>query len=271
MELNANVLIRKFGSGKTRIVNGNIIDHRDERIGAKTIEQDSLARSIFWHLLPGALLLIFYLAMGPIAIQMGYPPEVAALIGTLLILMPVELGHLWLKSGRSLSLKGAIFYTNFAGWKSYLLWVPAMIVWGFLMWGIGNVAGATITQNLLTWLPAWFIGASDFSQYSRGAILATLGLNLLVNGLLAPVVEELYFRGHLLPRIGRFGRLAPVIGATLFTIYHFWQPMIYLPIFLAMLPWIYLVWRKKDVRLGIVIHCGLNLIGALLTFGQILG
>jgi hypothetical protein len=61
------------------------------------------------------------------------------------------------------------------------------------------------------------------------------------------------------------------MGAILFTIYHLWQPMIYLQIFLAMLPWIYLVWLKKDVRIGIGVHCAINMIGAILTFGLYLG
>jgi AcrR family transcriptional regulator len=38
------------------------------------------------------------------------------------------------------------------------------------------------------------------------------------------VVEELYFRGYLLPRISRFGGWAPVINCCLFALYHFWQP-----------------------------------------------
>jgi hypothetical protein len=33
-----------------------------------------------------------------------------------------------------------------------------------------------------------------------------------------------YFRGHLLPRIDRFGRGAPVLNAVLFSLYHFWTP-----------------------------------------------
>ncbi|HUL62642.1 MAG TPA: CPBP family intramembrane glutamic endopeptidase, partial [Methanocella sp.] len=154
--------------------------------------------------------------------------------------------------------------------KQYLFWVPILIVWSFAAWGLTAPAVAWMTQNLLGWLPGWFTTASDFSGYSRDVLLVTLGLNLAVNGIIAPIVEELYFRGHLLPRIGRYGRWAPVLSALLFTLYHFWQPMIYLPVLLAMLPMIYLVWRKQDVRFGIGAHCGLNLIGALSSFAMYL-
>lgn len=272
MELNVNIFKQIVGS-KMKSAGSSIINYPAaiERTGNEAIGQDSLARSVLLHLLPGVLLLAFYLAAGPVAISWGYPPEVAVLIGTLVILIPVELRRLWLKSGKSLSLKGAVNYGRFVGWKQYLIWVPAMIVWSFIAWGLAAPADALITQNLLGWAPAWFTTASDFSQYSRNALAITLGLNLLVNGLLAPVVEELYFRGHLLPGIGRYGRWAPAMGAILFTIYHLWQPMIYLQIFLAMLPWIYLVWLKKDVRIGIGVHCAINMIGAILTFGLYLG
>jgi hypothetical protein len=37
-------------------------------------------------------------------------------------------------------------------------------------------------------------------------------------------VEEYYFRGYLLPRLSRFGSLAPVINVALFSLYHFFTP-----------------------------------------------
>jgi CAAX protease family protein len=48
---------------------------------------------------------------------------------------------------------------------------------------------------------------------------------LVVVALLAPVVEELFFRGLLLPRMrGAFGRGDVVVNGTLFTLYHVHQP-----------------------------------------------
>ncbi len=270
MEINLNVLKQIAGYGKGVSIESIVrYPAGSKYAGGEMVSQDPLARSILLHLLPGALLLAFYLAAGPVAIGIGYPPEAALLIGTLIILIPVEVGHLWLRSGKSWKI--LVDYGNFSGWKQYLIWVPVMIIWSFLAWGLAAPAGIIITHNLPGWLPAWFITASDFSQYSRSALVITLGLNLLVNGLLAPVVEELYFRGRLLPGLGRYGRWAPILGTVLFTIYHLWQPMVYVQIFLAMLPWIYLVWLKKDVRIGIAVHCGINLIGAILTFAQFLG
>ena len=59
---------------------------------------------------------------------------------------------------------------------------------------------------------------------------------LAFNGVAGPITEELYFRGHLLPRLERYGRWAPVINTALFAIYHFFSPWRYPAIFLGFLP-----------------------------------
>ena len=86
-----------------------------------------------------------------------------------------------------------------------------------------------------------------------------------INGLLGPVVEELYFRGHLLPRIDRFGRAAPVLNAVLFSLYHFWTPWQNVGRILGLLPWIFTVWRKRSVALSMAVHISVNCIFLLLV------
>jgi membrane protease YdiL (CAAX protease family) len=94
-------------------------------------------------------------------------------------------------------------------------------------------------------------------------------MNLIFNGFLAPVLEELYFRGYLLPRMESFGKAAPVANVVLFSLYHFWQPQIYLTLMIALLPMAYLVWKTQSIRLAIYTHCGLNILGALLSLAMI--
>ena len=77
---------------------------------------------------------------------------------------------------------------------------------------------------------------------------------LALNGVLGPVAEELYFRGHLLPRIDRLGRAAPVLNTVLFSLYHFWSPWQNLVRVVGLLPWVYVVWRKRSVQLSIAVH-----------------
>lgn len=87
---------------------------------------------------------------------------------------------------------------------------------------------------------------------------------LALNGVIGPVAEELYFRGHLLPRIDRFGRAAPVLNTVLFSIYHFWSPWQNLARIVGLLPWVYVVWRKRSVQLSIAVHVTANTLFLLL-------
>ena len=125
-----------------------------------------------------------------------------------------------------------------------------------------------ITDKMLYWLPDWY-KVRDFEGYSKSIILITLIVNLILNGLLAPYLEELYFRGYLLPRMQTWRKYAPLMSAILFSFYHFWQPQIYLTLVIALFPMTYLVWKTKSLKLAIYTHCGLNIVGALLSFGMI--
>jgi hypothetical protein len=81
----------------------------------------------------------------------------------------------------------------------------------------------------------------------------------------------LYFRGYLLPRIERFGKWAPLINLSLFSLYHFWTPWEFLSRIILLLPWVYVAWRKRNIYLIMTAHCAANTLGWLLTWGLILG
>ena len=90
------------------------------------------------------------------------------------------------------------------------------------------------------------------------------GVVLLVfNVILGPLVEELYFRGYLLPRLHRFGIWAPLINISLFATYHFHKPWDLLTLIVILLPMGYAVWRTRDIRIGIAVHIGLSGTGFL--------
>jgi membrane protease YdiL (CAAX protease family) len=68
------------------------------------------------------------------------------------------------------------------------------------------------------------------------------------------VVEELYFRGYLLPRISRFGAWAPLINMVLFSLYHFFTPWQNLGRIVGLLPMVYTVWWKRSIYVSIAVH-----------------
>ena len=84
-----------------------------------------------------------------------------------------------------------------------------------------------------------------------------------VMNIAVPIVEELYFRGYLLPRMARWGNWAPLINVVLFSLYHFWLPWETLNRIITLLPIVFVVQWKRNIYLSILVHCLLNTIGSI--------
>jgi hypothetical protein len=82
-------------------------------------------------------------------------------------------------------------------------------------------------------------------------------------GIAAPVVEELYFRGFLLPRLPVSARWAPLLNVGLFSLYHFFSPWQIVTRIVALTPMAYTVARQKNLMLGVWVHALLNTLGVL--------
>lgn len=239
-----------------------------------SIEQHPLWLSVLLHLFPGAVIVAVYVLLAQPVIDRGYPGLVALLLAALLVVVPVELGilvYLGYRRNGVLSLSGVVEYRrSLSRWK-YAAYGAGLVVWSFLVFGVASAVEPVILDALFGWLPTWFVKplAPDAAgDLSTTVLYATSGL--LVNGFVAPIVEELYFRGYLLPRLDRYGPWAPIANAVLFSVYHFWSPWQAVTRILALLPMVYLVWRTRNVYLGIVVHVLLNVIGMVLTIGLVL-
>jgi len=80
---------------------------------------------------------------------------------------------------------------------------------------------------------------------------------LIFNVFLAPMVEELYFRGYLLPRMK--GRFAPLFHTFLFAAVHVFTPWMIITRTLGVLPLVFGV-KKKNIYIGIIVHILVDLI-----------
>ena len=85
------------------------------------------------------------------------------------------------------------------------------------------------------------------------------------------VAEEVCFRRRLLPRIFRLGGWAPHINILLFSLYHFFTPWQNPGRILAFTPLYYAVWRKRNIYLGMLVHCAGNLVGGVMMLAMVLG
>ncbi len=85
-----------------------------------------------------------------------------------------------------------------------------------------------------------------------------------------PLSKSFIFAGYLLPRMSRFGWGAPFLSCFLFAVYHFWQPYNLPTIFLLCLPMVIAAWKTRDVRVSVLVHMILNVLGAVATMLSLL-
>jgi len=238
-------------------------------------EQHSIVRSLALHLLPGVFILALFVASVPLVSRAGFPPVFAMTTVGITFGLGFQLWHLYRegkKRNGKWSLDGIVLYRSPMPLWQYLVLVPLFVVVAFVIDGLTSPIKVA-TLNLLPWIPEWFEmrNVSVLTTYARPTLVITFTLYLLLNGIAAPIIEELYFRGYLMPRLSRFGRWTPVIETALFTVYHFWQPYYWIAQFFFMLPIISAVSWKKNIRLGIIVHMTLNILGGLLLAAMVLG
>ena len=205
----------------------------------------------------------------------GFPPIAALLVAILIVLVPFELAVIFRSGGRDANgIASAVLYRRSMAVRDWVWLVPALIVAAFVGFGLSMAFEPAIIDALFGWLPDWFVRPIDVDRigdYSRNAWLATLGAYLILNGFVGPIVEELYFRGYLLPRMEWMGRWAPLVNISLFSLYHFWSPWQLLGRILGFGPTVYAVRWKENVYLGMIVHCSLNTLSVLLVMGMVLG
>ena len=235
------------------------------------MKQLTKTKAILYHLYPGIIIATFFAVLTPFLLQYNLPPQFSILIVIALVAIPLLAWHLskTKREEHKTRIAEVNGYQNRISTGKLILWIVGLVIFMFLVWGATQPLNKIITEKLFSWLPSWYT-VQDFTGYGRQAILITLVLNLLLNGIIAPLVEEYYFRGYLLPRMAAWGKWAFVVNAILFSVYHFWQPYIYLTLLIALLPLSWAVWKTKDLRVGVYTHCALNIIGALASFGLVL-
>jgi len=244
---------------------------------AGEMQGHSTLQSIVLHLLPGAIATAVYVLTVPFAAALGYPSITVLYLPMILTVIVVELGYLLVhgrKRNGSLSLNGIVNFRAPVPWWQYVIFPILVVVWGVVVTALVSPVDNLVLTGLFAWLPDWYTLQNLFEipqAYSRGTLLFTAVFAVILNGVIGPVVEELYFRGHLLPRMSGLGRWAPLVNVVLFSLYHFWTPWNFLSRVLLLAPMVYLVWWKRNIYIGIIAHCLLNLIGTTVLFAQLLG
>ena len=226
-------------------------------------QKHTFTQSIALHLMPGILGGIMYFAIAQTVTNNGYPSITALMLALAFVLTPFEVIYLLRqakKEGES-SLDGLILYRERLHFLQYLAWVPTV----FITSGLIVVLLRPITERiagLFAWLPEAFqldMGLSD--EYLKQVLIITYVLLLIQGAIIGPIVEEYYFRGYLLPRMpSSLNGYAPLLHSVLMALYHTWTPWLVIARTAGLLPLVYIVQRKKNIYIGMIAHCLLNMI-----------
>ena len=243
----------------------------------EALATSSLASTIALHLIPGTVFAAVFIAVAAPLREAGMPPIGSFVLIAVLVLIPLELGYLLFRGRQRnghLSLAGVVVNREPLSLRSYALWIPALFIVSFALFTVvGMVTTDWIKEGFFAWVPAWQsdpFGLQEPSRYGSTTILITWVAAAAINGIAAPFVEELYFRGHLLPRLSRLGAWGPAVNAVLFALYHFVSPWQFFARALGLMPLFYFVWRRRNIYLAVAVHCGLNTLGSLLLLPQVL-
>jgi membrane protease YdiL (CAAX protease family) len=220
------------------------------------IEKHSLPQSILYHLLPGVLTGACYFLIRQPVLNLGYPPMFALTIAAALFLIPLELGFLLVqgrKAAGRLTLAGVISYRRALPWWQVVLWSALVFLAVGAVFALLKPVDRFLQEQVFFWIPTLDPGLDG--SFSRPALIVTYALFFILMAVLAPLVEELYFRGYLLPRTP--GKLGPVLHSFLFAAYHVFTPWMIVTRTIGLLPLIYTV-RKKNIYIGMIVHVLVN-------------
>jgi len=222
----------------------------------------TLIESLLYHLIPGILIGAGYYLTVPAIQSAGYPSVMALILTAIFVLVPGELGVLFLHGKRrngKFSLRGVVLYRQKLVWWQYVLWIVVIFITSGLIITVLNPVSSFI-EGWFNWIPENLrlgMGLSD--TFSRSKLIQTYALHFIFIVIVAPWIEELYFRGFLLPRMPeKLGLSGPIVHSLFFAIYHTWSPWMFLARSLALLPLIYIVRWKRNIFLGIGAHWLIN-------------
>jgi uncharacterized protein len=240
--------------------------------------QHPLWLSVLLHLLPGAALTAFVVAAAPVVTGWGFPPVFALFAGIGLVIVPLELGWLALHARRTTgrwSPLAAVDYRVRLPWRRVAR-LSAVLLVAFMVPLVVSMLllDEWLAANLFAWMPEAILQFSSTEEAGPMAGWATAVMVVVAfagNGILGPITEELYFRGHLLPRLSRYGRGAPVLNTVLFSLYHLWTPWQNPARILGFLPLTWTAWRLRSVQVAAAAHMTINVVFLLLLVAATAG
>ncbi|GIH20260.1 CPBP family intramembrane glutamic endopeptidase [Rugosimonospora africana] len=226
--------------------------------------------SLVRHVTPSAVTFAAALALKPLIVRLGLPANFSLSVAFALLLTPTELTILLIAARRATgrwsprALPAVLAFRR--PLRRWALLVPPLFGVALLAAVASGPVSDALAAHLGSVYPHWLLPDYDATAgFSRPVLVVTMLVTLAVDGITNPIVEELYFRAYLLPRLPLSGWAAVPVSAALFTVQHYWQPWNWPLIFVLELILTTLVVRLRSYRIGIVMHCLANSFGILVA------
>ncbi|NNF36514.1 MAG: CPBP family intramembrane metalloprotease [Saprospiraceae bacterium] len=229
------------------------------------VDQIPFNKQVFNHFYVGIVITIFYVWISPLVINAGMPGFSVLLIAEIGILLPLVVAHLWRSSKKydtGINSIELIPYRKKISPKKFLLWTLAGLLGCIVIYIPLFPIGLYLRESIFGWLPEWYFNPT-YGTENIDLIAKVFLAGILIDGFIGPVAEEIFFRGYLLPRMAYLKKWAPIVNGVMFGLYHFWQPHNLIALIAIGILLSYVVWKTKNVYLGIAIHCTLNILGGL--------
>ena len=215
-------------------------------------------------LLPGILYVILALIITPAILLLGFPTLFVLILTDIIVIVLLELSILLFiskKKANKYSLKNVVPYTKKIPVLHFIGYLVVLIVYGYLISMLLSPISVIMKESLFSWMPEVFLTeAINPTSFSLTILLITAIFAFIIIGVAVPIVEELYFRGFLMSRISRLGKIwAPLTIVILWSIYHFWAPWNVLTFIVLYFPIAWVVIRTENVYLSIITHSFANI------------
>ena len=232
-----------------------------EHMVPSLVKKHTALQTILLHLIPGIFNLLAIFLLLPLTPLFGYAENGRLLAGELMIIVsivPIQIGFLLFaakKTTRTYNIFKLMPFKEKSKFVEYLLFVAIMLGWALSISAILPPVENGLRDSLFAFVPDHLAMRNmDFYATPKGLLIFAASFAILTNGIIAPITEELYFRGYLLPRIDASPMLSVIINAVLFSLYHFFSPWYFLSRILMMIPLYYWVMKRKNIRFSIIAH-----------------
>jgi membrane protease YdiL (CAAX protease family) len=222
----------------------------------------SIPMIIILGLVPGLVVLFLAFIFSDPVFGINFPVYLSLMLAIILGLIPTELGILkFIARKENKKIKDIILYKNKTPIKKLILSIIIPVIIAIIAFGFIKPYELKLWRQV-NFLPYLF-KLENTNLLKIKHLKITIILSFIFNGFIGPIVEEIYFRRFLLPRMGIFGKFAPLINSVIFSVYHFFTPRQIITRIVGVTPMVYSVWINKDIKIGLIVHCSVNVIGDL--------